>query len=229
MNRKHSSLKSSKVSGKWLSKVSAIMVIVGMGVRIVYNYINVLGKMISRPREYGQEQKKSDNGDNIVSSPLPSSCEKSADVVTEVEAYSVDDVVASEAEHTMLPVDVEQTFDDVNAVSSEIDPEYNQSDAEDLIRVIIELDSNSQLKGVLNRVFDEGVRTIDIDLTVEGLFAHFKFNCNKSQISGLAIKLAEISPPLRLGNLDDTPDISEFRTQLEMAQALQQLKPTLPN
>ncbi len=146
-----------KVSGKWLSKVSAIMVIVGMGVKIVLNYINVLGKMISRSREYGQEKQKSDDGDNIVSSPLPSSCEKSADVVTEVEAYSVDDEVASEAEHTMLPVDVEHTLDDFNAASSEINPEYNQSDAEDLIRVIIELDLHSQLEGVFNRVVEEGV------------------------------------------------------------------------
>ena len=83
MHRKHSSHKSSKASGKWLSKVSAIIAIVGIGLRIVHNYISVLGKMISRPRKYGQEQKKSDEGDNIVSSPLPSSVKWVRDSVCE--------------------------------------------------------------------------------------------------------------------------------------------------
>jgi hypothetical protein len=97
----------------------------------------------------------------------------------------------------------------------------------ELIQVILELDSGEQLEGIFCRVAEEGIRDIGVDLTVTGRFGNVTFSCNSFQMLKLAIKLAQISPPLRLGNLDKAKSISEFRQQLEMAQVLQKLKPTV--
>ena len=106
-----------------------------------------------------------------------------------------------------------------------VENEALRSVAEDeLMEVILEADRDLQLQGIIYRLLTEGISELGVDLTVKGRFGTVTFNCNRSQMLRLAIKLAEISPPIRLGNLDKTGCISEFREQLEMAQVLQQRK-----
>jgi Sec-independent protein translocase protein TatA len=179
------------VVGKW--KVSAIIAMVGISTRILYNYIRAMGKIIASLRKHRQEKSKADDNAQLNELLDQRECENA----------------------------VSQTKTDVKR-------EALESVAQDeLIQVILELDSGEQLEGIFCHVADEGIRDIGVDLTVVERFGNVTFSCNRFQMLKLAIKLAQISPPLRLGNLDKTGCISEFREQLEMAQVLQQLKPTV--